>query len=215
MEATFGFVDLSGFTALTEAHGDEAAANVAERFVEMARDCLRDPGRLVKTIGDAVLVEHAHPAEALQFIEALAVQAGAATDMLALRGGLHHGEAVRRGADVFGNAVNLAARVAAQASAGQLLLTSFVADAARSRGMKVIDLGEQLLRSIVEPVSLYLVDLGGGDRVVTTDPVCQMKVDARDAPGRLRLEGVEYAFCSIECAGRFASNPAPYLRRRS
>jgi adenylate cyclase len=55
VEATFGFVDLAGFTALTEAQGDEDAADVATRFAEMTRAMLGPGDRLIKTIGDAVL----------------------------------------------------------------------------------------------------------------------------------------------------------------
>jgi len=56
VEATFCFVDVAGFSALTEAHGDTAAADLLERFTALANGALGDEGRLVKTIGDAVLV---------------------------------------------------------------------------------------------------------------------------------------------------------------
>ena len=53
IERTFAFVDLAGFTALTEAHGDEHAADLVERFTGMARAALGPDDRLVKSIGDA------------------------------------------------------------------------------------------------------------------------------------------------------------------
>src|SRR5690349_19479113 len=56
IQATFAFVDLAGFTALTEAQGDEDAADVAVRFATLARAALAPGDRLIKTIGDAVLV---------------------------------------------------------------------------------------------------------------------------------------------------------------
>lgn len=56
MEATFGFVDLAGFTALTEAHGAEAAADCVHRFVRSVEEALADEGRLIERIGDAVFV---------------------------------------------------------------------------------------------------------------------------------------------------------------
>ena len=58
-DATFAFVDLSGFTALTEMCGDEQAAHLAGRLVELSRDSLALDVTLVKTMGDAVML-HAH-----------------------------------------------------------------------------------------------------------------------------------------------------------
>ena len=55
MEGTFCFVDMAGFTALTEAHGDEAAARLAVRLSELVQSALSDQGRIVKSIGDAIL----------------------------------------------------------------------------------------------------------------------------------------------------------------
>jgi class 3 adenylate cyclase len=55
LDCTIAFVDLAGFTALTEAHGDKQAADLAERFLELARNALGRSHRLVKVIGDAVM----------------------------------------------------------------------------------------------------------------------------------------------------------------
>ncbi len=70
VEATFCFVDLAGFSALTEAHGDDAAADLAVRFTGLVTETLAENGRLVKTIGDAVLVVSPSPAPGVQFISA-------------------------------------------------------------------------------------------------------------------------------------------------
>jgi class 3 adenylate cyclase len=56
IRATFCFIDLAGFTALTEAHGDEDAADLATSFAVLARSALAPGDQLVKTIGDAVLL---------------------------------------------------------------------------------------------------------------------------------------------------------------
>ncbi len=95
--ATFGFVDLAGFTALTEAHGDADAVAMLERFEATTTASLGDTGRLVKTIGDAVLLAFDEPTAAVTAVVSL-FAAMQGTDLPVARGGLHHGAAVERNA---------------------------------------------------------------------------------------------------------------------
>src|SRR5258707_586661 len=71
MRATFCFIDLEGFTAHTEAYGDEKAADLATRFAELTRSALGPGDRLVKTIADAVLVTSPNTASAIAMVERL------------------------------------------------------------------------------------------------------------------------------------------------
>lgn len=207
IEATFGFVDLAGFTALTEAQGDEDAADVATRFANVTRSCLGDGDRLVKTIGDAVLIACPSATQGVLLVERLLTEAAADARFPSLRAGLHHGAAVERDGDVFGAAVNLAARVAAEAHAGEVLGTSPIADAARGAGIAVADLGAVHLKNVTGAISLYSLALVLGAAETPIDPVCQTAVDRRGAIGHLRHRGKEYWFCSLACAAAFASNP--------
>jgi len=143
-ERTFVFADLAGFTALTEAHGDIAAADLALRFEQLSRDALCERGTLVKTIGDAVLVATLDPVAALNFACKLDDAVRNEVDFPLIRVGLHHGDAVRRGEDWFGTAVNTAARVAALAGLAQTLCTEEVARTAEGRGHGVEHLGRPM-----------------------------------------------------------------------
>src|ERR1044071_5409113 len=96
IEATFAFVDMAGFTALTEAQGDEDAADLATMFADITRAALGPGDRLVKTIGDAVLVTSKDPAAGLMLIEPLPTEAAAEPPLPTLRAGMHHGDAVAR-----------------------------------------------------------------------------------------------------------------------
>lgn len=207
VEATFSFVDLAGFTALTEAQGDEDAADVATRFAELTLDVLESGDRLVKTIGDAVLVTSASPDSGVALVERMLTRASAEPGFPALRAGLHYGDAVARGSDVFGASVNLAARVAAEAHPGEVLGTRPIAQAARESGIPVATLGDVLLKNVREPIALYSLGLVVGATETPVDPVCRVPVDRRSAAGRLRYRGAEYWFCSLTCAAAFASNP--------
>lgn len=207
IEATFCFVDLAGFTALTEAQGDEDAADVATRFADLARASLGPGDFLVKTIGDAVLMTAPDPVAGVELVERLLTGVAAEPGLPSLRAGLHHGDAVNREGDVFGAAVNLAARVASEAHAGEVLGTDPIAGAARELGIPVADLGSVLLKNVRGAIPLYSLALVVGATETPIDPVCRTPVDRRGAAGRLRYRGVEYWFCSLTCAAAFASNP--------
>jgi len=214
IEATFCFIDLAGFTALTEEKGDDRAADVATRFAELARAALEPGDRLVKTIGDAVLVTSRKPADGVALVERLMIEASHEIRFPSLRAGLHHGVAIERSGDVFGAAVNLAARVAAEAHAGEVLGTDPIAQAAREIGIPVAELGEVLLKNVRDSIPLFSLGLVVGATETPIDPVCQTPVDRRGAAGRLIFKGVEYWFCSLTCAAAFASNPRFHTAER-
>ena len=207
IEATFAFVDMAGFTALTEAQGDEDAADLATMFADITRRALGPGDRLIKTIGDAVLVTSPDAAAGLTLVERLLTEAAAEPRLPTLRAGLHHGEAVERDGDVFGAAVNLAARVAAEAHPAEVLGTAGVAEAARGLGIPVVEIGEVALKNVRRMTYLYAMALMLGVTDTPIDPVCRNHVERRTAAGRLRYLNKEYWFCSLTCAAAFASNP--------
>jgi len=207
IEATFAFVDMAGFTALTEAQGDEDAADLANMFADITRAALGPGDRLIKTIGDAVLITSPDAAAGLSLIERLLTEAAAEARLPTLRAGLHHGEAVERDGDVFGAAVNLAARVAAEAHPAEVLGTAPIAEAARGLGIPVVEIGEVALKNVRRMTFLYSMALMLGATDTPIDPVCRNHVDRRTAAGRLRYLNKEYWFCSLTCAAAFASNP--------
>jgi adenylate cyclase len=207
IEATFAFVDMAGFTALTEAQGDEDAADLATMFADITRAALAPGDRLIKTIGDAVLITSPDAAAGLSLIERLLTEAASEARLPTLRAGLHHGEAVERDGDVFGAAVNLAARVAAEAHPAEVLGTAAVAEAARELGIPVVEIGEVALKNVRKMTRLFSMALMLGATDTPIDPVCHNPTDRRTAAGRLRYLHREYWFCSLTCAAAFASNP--------
>jgi adenylate cyclase len=120
---TFLFADISGYSALTELEGDEAAAEVAISFAaEVSRLAAEHQAEVVRRIGDAVMV---HGLDAGEMVE-LGLRMQAVSRRLGLppvHAGIHTGPALRREDDWWGATVNVAARVAAAAQAGQLLVT--------------------------------------------------------------------------------------------
>jgi adenylate cyclase len=132
-DTTVAFADLVGFTRLGEEIAPEDLGAVAERLFSIAREVVEPPVRLVKTIGDAVMLTAADPAAlvdaSLSLVEATDAESGDGA-FPQVRVGLAYGPAVARGGDVFGRAVNLASRVTTIARAGSVLATRDVREAA-------------------------------------------------------------------------------------
>jgi class 3 adenylate cyclase/YHS domain-containing protein len=213
-EATFAFVDLAGFTALAEAHGDAVAAAVVRRFRERAVAVLEPGDELVQTVGDEVMLRFPTPERAVRALRDLLVGDVAANEAtLVPRGGAHHGTAVRIDRDYYGAAVNLASRVAGQARGGELLVTERVAVAARDAGLPTRLVGALDLRNVRRPVDVYDVRIAD-DRDTAVDPVCQMRVPITgDDAITLDWAGRRRHFCGLPCLSAFAANPDAFLPR--
>jgi class 3 adenylate cyclase len=156
---TFLFADLVGFTALTELHGDDVAADVAVRFgSEAARLAAEHGATTVKHIGDAVMIRIEHAAEALLLGTRLHDELGVAAGLPPAHAGAHTGRAVERGGDWFGAAVNLAARVTCAARGGELLVTeATLAAAGAVSGVEIDALGPQAFKNVSGQTSVYSV----------------------------------------------------------
>jgi adenylate cyclase len=215
-DATFLFADIAGFTALTEAHGDEEAADLVASFGEAVRAELPAfGGEHVKTIGDAILVRIPDPAQAIRRGLRITHELMRGHGAPAVRVGLHHGPAAERDGDYFGAAVNLAARVSAEATGGEVLVTGHTAALAPAlEGIYYEPRGRHALRNVREPVELFAAVHVGTETEgeLPVDPVCQMAVDPDHAPGRLMFEGSAYYFCTLTCAGEFARDPERFVR---
>ena len=211
MDPGISFVDLAGFTALTEAHGDDEAADLVERFVDIADEERASTDRVVKSIGDAVLLHSLSAQASVDLASRVISRCASEPDFPLARGGVHAGPVVERGSDVFGATVNLAARIASQAHGGQLLVSETVREQLTDPARPVVDLGEFEFRNVSAPVHLFEVSLGLDGGCGGIDPVCRMRVERDRAGGRLRYDGTDYWLCSLACAALFAANPAAYV----
>lgn len=209
-EQTFLFADLAGFTALTEAHGDEEAADLAGEFFESVRGVLSEHGaEEVKTIGDAVLLRASNPAQAVRLGLRIVDEVARQERFPVVRVGMHTGAATERAGDWFGAAVNIAARVSAAAGGSEVLLTEATRRAVGGlEGVELRRHGAERFKNVRDPVALFrAVPAAGGAEAGMIDPVCRMAVDPARSAGSLRHRGTEYCFCSLDCAKAFAAEP--------
>jgi class 3 adenylate cyclase len=125
--ATVGFVDLAGFSAIADVFGDGVAIEVLELFEAMVGEALGDQASPVKWIGDEAMLAFPDPDTALRVLGRLLPACRAEARLPLTRAALNHGPVVRRGGDLFGTTVNVAARVTALADAGEHLLKAQIA----------------------------------------------------------------------------------------
>ena len=153
LRVAIAFADLAGYTRLTEEAGEEEAVDVVERFVEAVGETLPEEARVVKTIGDEVMVVGADPGTLVDW--AVGFQVLNAGVRPAPRIGVHAGETLYRDGDYYGRAVNLAARVGARAAGGEVLVTRPVVEAAGGH-LSFEPIGEVKLKGFTEATDLFL-----------------------------------------------------------
>jgi adenylate cyclase len=211
MDLAFLIADLSGYTALTEAHGDRHAAQAVTRYGQIVQTVLPAGARLVNRVGDEVFI--AAPDAATAVRSAVALHAAIEDEPLfpTLRSGIHAGSAIEQGDSYFGGAVNLTARVAGHARGGQILCTERVTRLARDlENIHYQPLGLVRFKNVADPVAVFAILAGRRSNGTTVDPVCRMQVRPETAPARLPFDGSTYYFCSFDCARAFAQRPEHY-----
>jgi adenylate cyclase len=148
------FLDLTGYTRLTEERGDQAAAELAGRLAVLVdRSARAHAGMPVKWLGDGVMVHFRDPAGAVLAALGMVEQLPAA-GLPPAHVGVAAGPVVAQGGDYFGRTVNLAARIAAHASAGRVLVSEPVVQWAPPQGVAFVELGLVELAGIAQPVRL-------------------------------------------------------------
>ena len=205
--ATVAFVDLAGFSAITDVYGDASAIAVLGRFEELVREALGGLGPPIKWIGDEAMFGFPDPATALQVLGRLLPACRSEPRIPLTRTGLNHGPVLRRSNDLFGSTINIAARIAAFASPGQLLATQPVANIAIASGIVARDIGKVALRSIADHVPLYSIELAPAFDPAWIDPVCKMHAPY-EAYRRTTPAGPW--FCSERCAEAYRRSPEAY-----
>jgi adenylate cyclase len=148
------FLDLVGYTRLTEEQGDQVAAELAEALAVLVNRSSREHGGVpVKWLGDGVMVHFRDPAGAV--LSALGmVEEFPAAGLPPVHVGVAAGPVVVQGGDYFGRTVNLAARIAAYASASRVLVNERVAESAPPKGVAFVGGKEIRLEGFARPVRL-------------------------------------------------------------
>lgn len=203
------FVDMAGFTALTEAHGDLEAVTLVDRFEELLAHHLPPEGRLVKVVGDAGLLVFSDAQWAVTGVVQIVRDAANLHQFPELRAGIHHGPITWRRGDPYGATVNVASRIAGAAAGSQILISGEVADRLPLHVANPV--GRRRFHNVSEEMELFEIPSGATDSDI--DPVCQMRLSSEQAVATIRHDDKLWHLCSLACAQRFVANPAVYVEQ--
>jgi len=155
------FTDLAGFTEFTAVQGDEAALellSIQERLINLE---MGEHGHIVKELGDGLMLWFGEACEAvrcaLAFQDEFERQSSAQNLPLGVRIGVHYGRSVRRGNDVIGHDVNVAARIVDLAAPGEVLVSEAAALEVGDKQPDIAfeEIGPVVMKGIPEPVPVY------------------------------------------------------------
>jgi adenylate cyclase len=165
VEGAIAFTDLVGFTEYTATRGDVEALAVLGAQEAIVRTALPDGARVVKELGDGLLLFFPDAGVAVSGCLAILDGFDVAADIdempLWVRAGLHRGRPSRRGDDLVGHDVNVAARIVDVAAPGELLCSGSMQAAARARDHDTVDfveLGPVMMKGIPDPIDLYRIE---------------------------------------------------------
>jgi adenylate cyclase len=149
------FLDLTGYTRLTDEHGDEEGAALAGRLADIVQLRSRaHGGEVVKWVGDGVMFRFRDPSGAvvssLDMVEEIP-----AAGLPPAHVGVAAGPVIRQGGDYYGRTVNLASRISDRAESGQVLVSEPVAEMASVRGVTFVPVGPVEIKGLTGPVDLF------------------------------------------------------------
>jgi adenylate cyclase len=210
---SFAFVDVSGFTALTEHEGDEHAVDVLTAFRSLLRDiCARRGVRIAKWLGDGVMLVCVETRPLLASIIELhhvVCEVSSPVQTVSIRSGITSGDVIlMEGDDYIGHCVNVAARLCDLAAGGEALAAPSVMGELPRWGVVLVR-RDIALRGVEKPVpasSIGMAVPGAGGHV---DPICGLPMSAATAEATADDgHGGTVLFCSPGCLDTWQRRPA-------
>ncbi|HLI55339.1 MAG TPA: adenylate/guanylate cyclase domain-containing protein [Acidimicrobiales bacterium] len=200
VERCFAFIDLTGFTAFTEHHGDERTVQILTRFRGRVREIAARRGvRVTKWLGDGAMLSSADTPAVVALVLEIADRA-ADTGPLDIRAGLAQGAVIMfEGDDYIGRAANVAARLCDAAAPAEVLATREVASLA-PRWVAAGAPKSLNLQGIDRPVEAVVLSVATSEEMAV-DPCCGLRLPVqRGLDTRFGADGTVQRFCSTACA---------------
>jgi class 3 adenylate cyclase len=209
VQRSFAFIDLSGFTALTEFEGDERAVSILSSFRAMVRDiCSRRGVRVAKWLGDGAMLVGVETTPLIAATLEMQVAAARTGQPIAVRCGLTADDVILfEGDDYIGHTVNVAARLCDIAPGGEVWAGANIVEHLPKWGA-VLSQQEILIRGLEHPLAVFRLGFAPLEGMVFPDPVCEIPLTLAVA------DNVTYdalrnpvLFCSDSCRDTWEHRP--------
>ncbi len=198
--------DLSGYTALTEVHGAEAAMSLVERMMKLVNRSLVGESRLHQRIGDQVVIV-SPSAEQLAYTATFLFELiHEEEEFLPMHAGLHYGPILENEGSFYGSTINTAARIMSGAEKGKIHCSrEFLQQLPAEHSFVYNQLGEKKFKNLMQPLELFELSccIEYISRVFVIDPVCHMLIKEPAKAFPLRHGGNTLYFCSEGCRELF------------
>lgn len=190
--------DLSGYTALTETHGSVSAANLIDKYIRIAKNCLVGDCKLHERTGDEIMFVSDSSDSLLATALKLEANTSKEENFLQVHGGLHYGKVLKRSDNYFGLAVNLTSRIAGKATTGTFWCSGeFVNSITDKSVCRFESKGNHLFKNIREEKEVFELNI---EKIKANyiDPVCHMLI--QNPQNAIHHHGdEELYFCSSHC----------------
>lgn len=209
------FVDLTGYTALTEIHGGYTAFTTVDKFSKLAQNSLVGKATLLEVVGDEILITSTKTEDLLLTVLNMERSGADISNFLSLKAGLHYGELEIIRGKPYGKAVNLASRIIGLASQNEVLCSlNFLETLNSYHTDSFEDYGIFRFKNIIEPITVFKLksNILKRNRLLNQiDPVCKMTLTNTSELDHSAHNNVQYYFCSQKCKTLFDENPHHFL----
>jgi adenylate cyclase len=216
---SFAFVDVSGFTTLTELEGDEHAVEVLTAFRSLLREiCARRGVRIAKWLCDGVMLVCVETRPLLATILELhyvVCEVVGPVQTVSIRSGITSGDVIlMEGDDYIGHCVNVAARLCDLAQGGEALAVPSVMSEMPRWGAEVTH-RDITLRGVEKPVLATSIGIVSGPVGDQPDPICGLPLSEETAEARaVDVDGRPVLFCSHGCLDTWERRPTTWSPSR-
>jgi len=204
--------DLSGYTAMTDAHGGESAARIVNKYMQLVDSAVHGSSRIVQRIGDQVVLIGDNADDMVVTAQKLNSLTLEEHHFLSIHAGLHYGPIFIENDNLFGSTINVAARIMNLASRGQVLCSSqfktMLTDPTKFRSV-----GSYSLKNVMMEFELHELLQDQQSYSFKIDPVCHMHIDVTKSEFTHILNGMTYHFCGPHCRSLFKDSPTSFIDR--
>jgi adenylate cyclase len=194
--------DLTGYTALTEIHGPEAAALIIKKYVDLAHKSLIGDSYMLERIGDQLVIVSSNADDLAKTAIELYKKVSMEDHFLAIHAAIHFGDILEIDGHLYGSTINLTSRIATNAKEGKILVTDDFINALSEPNDFLFSFHNQIrFKNIREAKNIYemIQETGFSYKKKRIDPVCHMLLEDHEDEFTFEHHNKTHYFCSDHC----------------